>query len=798
MCSSIISPLPLHSLLPGYMADNEINLTQQNDKTETLMGKTTQMELVTGVEQVPPIIPTTLPEYRETQPYQDICDFLAKPVYMNTISFPTSSSRGDLLYTNIIASNVLPGGQPYWLSKLAGFYSFSATFCVDIVINATPFHAGALLINYFPDSVILAKSKNMHARDLCGQSQLPGSIVCNINQNHYSLKIPFITTAEMFVLNGDEPFFPDWGAFNVWVWSPLKTGASGTNNITCSVWGHWEDVILGPVYPQSSAGKRRKVKSFKVSPTSKEESAGGGVSLSGALSKLSVTSDYLKDIPILGPVAGAVSWATGIASGVAKYFGYAKPRSLVTYERHLEMLGQYAPNGTGSDESVQLMTQYDAASRIIEEKTIYPYDEMSINFIKTRPAYWTNFTYYTSDTGATQIDMRYLRIEDMKTTVVYDTQTCTQYTPIGMLANVFYQYTGGVILKLKFFKTAFHAGTLAFSFVPGYTHGSTYSFNQLATTNRYIVDIQTEDELILEIPYQIAYPNEYSWIRLGGLFVHTVTPLRAPETVSQSIDITMEVLGADDLTFYNPRATLSSPIICQGATEDVGESTSTIIGGANTINDVIQVSQDCIGEQINSIKQLLMRSCRVQMAKRIQTTGQITIANNLVASKMWQAGPHTSRTPDAYGTYIDYFAFCYAFRRGSTRWRVWSSNNNVPLSVKSQHDNAGVYVNTAIILDNEINNSDASYFAQVTKQCTTSFPVSKHGAAIQMPFMHIGVISPNEPYFAGEAANQPTVSFTVLSDTSAGASYTFCRSVADDFQFKFWIGVPLMTTYAIN
>jgi len=432
------------------MADDEINITQKQEISSQLLGTTTKLELVTGVEENPPIIPTTLPEYRETQPYQDICDFLAKPVYLATVSFPTSASRGDSLYTNVIANNILPGGQPYWLSKLAGFYSFSGTFCVDVVINATPFHAGAVLCNYFPNTAILAKLRSCHARDLNGQSQLPGSIICNVNQNHYSLKVPYITTTEMFVLNGAEAFFPDWGTFNIFVWSPLKTGASGATAITLSVWAHWEDVVLGPVYPQAGGGRRSKVKSFKrKDPMSSEENANGGMSISSMLSNISMSSDYLKDIPVIGPLAGAVSWATDIASGIAGYFGYSKPSSLVIYERHLEMLGQYAPNGTGSDDSVQLMTQHDAKIRLIEEKTIYPFDEMSLNFIKTRCAFWTNFTYATTDTAATQIDYRHLQMDAFYTTVTYDTLTLRQHTPISMLADVFYQFTGGVVIKLS-------------------------------------------------------------------------------------------------------------------------------------------------------------------------------------------------------------------------------------------------------------------------------------------------------------------------------------------------------------
>jgi len=297
----------------------------------------------------------------------------------------------------------------------------------------------------------------------------------------------------------------------------------------------------------------------------------------------------------------------------------------------------------------------------------------------------------------------------------------------------------------------------------------------------------------------MAYPNEYVWLRLGTLYIHTVTPLRAPETVSSSIDITMEVMGADDLTFYNPKAVTSNPVVCQGATEDVGTRESTIIGGANTINDVLQVSQDCIGEQINSIKQLMMRSCIVQCPKTLVTSGMMSIKPNLVSAKMWLAATHVATTPDIFGSYIDYFGLCYAFRRGSTRWRVSRLGaNSGPIILKSAHNCTSNYVETTRDLDNSVNYSNASYFNQVQRACPVNFTKDKAGYAIQVPWMHIGVVSPNEPsYNNNEAANQPTIAFS-FSSLDQTNDLIIQRSAGDDYQFKFWIGVPVMAGYAID
>jgi hypothetical protein len=56
---------------------------------------------------------------------------------------------------------------------------------------------------------------------------------------------------------------------------------------------------------------------------------------------------------------------------------------------------------------------------------------------------------------------------------------------------------------------------------------------------------------------------------------------------------------------------------------------------------------------------------------------------------------------------------------------------------------------------------------------------------------HISVIAPNEPFFTGQLnRNQPSMAVAVKSTSTTNDLHIY-RSVADDFQFKFWIGVPL-------
>jgi hypothetical protein len=771
--------------------ENTQNLNKTDEITQENQGKTTTLELTTGILVEPPIIPTTLPSYQRTQVNQDIMDFLAKPIYLSAYTFATTDARAANIISFNIASTILAGGYDPWIKKLAGFYSIHATFCVDFIINSTPFHSGALLFNYFPNTAVLIQAPNMHAKDLNGQSQLPASVVANINKNHYAFKVPYIASAEMFVLNGVDANFPDWGQINAYVWSPLKTGASGSTSVTVSMWGHWEDVVLGPVYPQAG-GKRKTVKNVtRIAPADAEQAPSGGP-LSNALETVSVASDMMSDIPILGPIAGAVSWATGIASGIASFFGFSKPVAEVVIARHFSNIDQFGHNGSGSCDALVLATQHDAKTRIVEEKTIYEYDEMSINFIKTRPAY-IRAVNYTTTTAVAQLDAFTLRLSDFYTSVSYDTLSLRQYTPIGLLASVFYQYTGGIKIKIKFFKTAFHAGTLCFTFVPEVTSASSYTFNQLQACNRYIIDIQTEDELILEIPYQRPYPNEYCFEQLGTLYCHAVTPLRAPETVANNIDITYEVMGADDLMFYNPQADIPVPIICQGAVEEVGDQTESVIGGSIPVTDVLQVSQDCIGEQVNSIKQLILRNNRVATALDFTAFDTWWFGPHYVSTYKWLAATHTTSYPFICSSIFELFAFCYAYRRGSVRWRFLRENSSAAnILWKEMHSTpSNDFGGTSTTAYTQIQRSNTAPINNGVANKTAFFSYQHAGSSIQVPMQHISVVAPNEPFFTGQLnRNQPSMAVAVKSTSTTNDLHIY-RSVADDFQFKFWIGVPL-------
>lgn len=240
--------------------------TDAINEMTTQKQSTTDLSLKTGVIMDPGKIVSNLEDYLHLQDPHSIVTFLKKPIFIQSVTWSTSDAINTILVALGPASTISPtAGYSMWTNKLNGIYSMKATAVYDVVLNATPFHAGGLLAYYLPCESSVPGLYSAHYLDLCGASQAPGATIVNVNQDHFQFKIPYIAPTEMFLLDHADNRFPDWGAFRIAVWSPLKVGASGSNNITLSIYMHWEDVQLGPAINQSGySGRRMKARLIPI------------------------------------------------------------------------------------------------------------------------------------------------------------------------------------------------------------------------------------------------------------------------------------------------------------------------------------------------------------------------------------------------------------------------------------------------------------------------------------------------------------------------------------------------------
>jgi hypothetical protein len=191
----------------------------------------------------------------------------------------------------------------------------------------------------------------------------------------------------------------------------------------------------------------------------------------------------------------------------------------------------------------------------------------------------------------------------------------TDVGPYQLIANMFEQWRGSMIYKIKFVKTEFHSGRIAVSFSPvSSTVGEIIP--TLASTSflhRQIIDIRECNEFTFVVPFISFTPYKLSTSPIGTLMFHVLDPLVAPDTVSQSVGIILEHCMGPDAEFAVPKQNTMQYVM--GIVPQSGDSFSNSesnvcanyrgnIGTSLVPSDECSNSLFCVGERISSLRTL--------------------------------------------------------------------------------------------------------------------------------------------------------------------------------------------------
>jgi hypothetical protein len=176
-------------------------------------------------------------------------------------------------------------------------------------------------------------------------------------------------------------------------------------------------------------------------------------------------------------------------------------------------------------------------------------------------------------------------------------------------------WRGSFNVTLKFVKTEFHSGRLQITWTPGLIVSNTPDTSTSLYSLRQIVDIREQDEITLNLPYMIGQDfissGDGQYLYSGQLDVVVLNNLRAPETVSQTIEILEYYTAGDDFEFAAPStASYSSttgavPFVPQSSEADVLVKCGIADGQVKRYD--LSSAARCVGESILSVKQLLNR-----------------------------------------------------------------------------------------------------------------------------------------------------------------------------------------------
>lgn len=742
------------------------------------------------------------PDDKYSGNYQSIVDFMAKPHLINQTTWHASD-----VANAILSSSSTPSIGSYlasvaeWANKLQGFNLCRGTAVLKLVLNATPFQAGMLLLHFLPNiNERQSGTDLMYNSSLSAKVQQP-SVAIDCRDSAVELRIPYVNSYNWFEIKAA---LHDWGNFYISVLSPLAVDAAGQQTADVSLYLSFEDFELAA--PLCAQAKRPRSKVISKSEAEAEAMVGGGP-VSSALRTVSNIADAVSSVPSLAAYATPVAWAADLAAGVASWFGFAKPILQTAPIYTMEQDNRYQTTTDGTDTSYSLSWRTDNTLRTLEDVSLRDEDEMSFEFLKrvetlalpgTPTSYslsWSNSI--TSGTSLTTNPMYVsptsLYFQGTSTDGAHVT-TWKQGSPVFALSQMFSHWRGSFRLRMKFVKTQFHTGRLQITWTPGHTALTAPDLNTSILSLREIVDIRFCDEVSLELPYLITSPylpisnvgttaNSYS----GRLDVLVLNELRAPETVSSSIEVLMfwsagndfEMNGADaGGRYFPPYKAHAVPVL------------DSVIGDQSIPSKNCSPADECFGEYFVSVKQLLQRYTTFTHPNTLSTSQGIAWP--------WYAGIVGSNSSGVISTTGgDFFclaAAMYGFYRGGMRFAIFGST--------------GV-LETAII--NTVVNASSFHPVDVAQVSITGsqFTTSSTASTQNNPFLFANSGSYSSyvvPYFSQTrmstiqldttnlstsftAADSPT-SMLAFGNGNAINTYTFARSIRDDFQFSYFIAAP--------
>lgn len=755
---------------------------------------------------------------------KDIKDFLLKPTLL---------AGGQLTTTDSGNFQVRP--MPEYLlnnariaAKLAGVAMIRCDIVFTLQVNAQRFQQGRYILAWLPTGGISATSSGAaawyraHAVNTTTVTQLPHVEIDLATQTTAILRVPYSSIFPYAAISTSTAGQTTLGWSFLRPYSPLQAG-SGTNSCSYMLFAHLENVELaGNIMPQSGRVKFRSAHSI-VSREVEDSTPG---SISAILGVLSRGTGIMASVPVLGPIMRNVSWTTDYLAQGAKYFGFSKPIVLDKPTRVGRVSFPYSATADGPTLAQPLSLLTDNEVPLHDGVARTALDEMSIDFIKQQYAYMMTFSWSVTDNVGTIFPFEHNPSAYITNLGVNGSVP----TPIALLSFYFKFWRGGMKFKFKFVKTEFHSGRLIFAYAP-YIRGlnPNPSIDTSTFLVREIVDIRTTSEVEFCVPYvnpdlylpfgfDNANPLENT---AGTLYVIVGDALVAPDTVSDSIPIILEVCGAPDFEVSVPVAASMTPMIPfatqSGTLRDLSVPRATrfqsqagyvkhecVILGSDSQD--MSASAIAIGEKPTSFRQLIKRVNPFNLSGSpnpiIGGSGQTINFRPFVVNPVFETvSSGGTLVPDTYNCdLIASLAMFYVYNNGGVRYFCPRANGNTATIISTTLDhtsdpNAVVTSAAALVGSNFSRTGPYQIWTATDDVLNVAVPSYSRTMGRATAGQIVSAVSlMSAPTTMAQGQNQ--LQFLIAPRENAHiVSMRVYRYVSDDFSMSGWIGtVPMIPT----
>jgi hypothetical protein len=323
--------------------------------------------------------------------------------------------------------------------------------------------------------------------------------------------------------------------------------------------------------------------------------------------------------------------------------------------------------------------------------------------------------------------------------------------------------------------------------------------------NREIIDIREASEFTYTLPYSSVVP----WLKsqqmnvtttgtgeaCGLWYLYVLNELTAPDTVSNTVTILIEVSGGPDLEFSIP---LDYPMLsptmlnyAQSAPIEVsGRNACSLVekavGGSKEERQQIVFSELCIGESIGSFRTLLKRMVPTYFPGGTVSSYQIRPFTITVQSYVATSGYNLDFLA---GDYWSVISPLFAYSRGSVRLKyIFSNSSGEPVYNFLTFDDSS----SSPVLDSAYTYPNCPQFnshvvlANVMDACCELLVPQYHQ-------YHTRLIQPNSQSHREPIPSDNTNYFRVATVFPPSFSFSkVFRGAGDDYSLGYFLGVPAM------
>lgn len=582
-------------------------------------------------------------------------------------------------------------------NKINNFARLRGTLHIELQINGTPFHYGAVLASYEPANGLRRSIDG----DYRQHSNLSHGFLNPTNSQSVKLVAPFMHPKNWIELTSTSG--AEIGVVNLDTVINLLSASTTIEPVTITAYAWMEDVQLAFPTNQVKAtfvaqAKKVTVKKRKGGQVGKDEyteNPNQGL-ISTPANALANIAGRLSDVPVIGKWATATQIGATAVANVASLFGWSRPMSLQAPAHYLALPSSSLAT---TDSAVNTMAlTVGSKSEITVDPCAIGYntneDELALANIVRKPTLMAVSSISVSAAAGTNIitnQVQPMSLTSNNSGVGVD-MGVLNLSALAFGTAPFKYWAGTIVYRFQIVCSKYHRGRLRIQYSPD--PAAIFS-TALNTTYNHIVDIAPGKEFEVVIPYASQQPalevptlgDSSSSTSNGSLRVSIQNEISAPDSTSAIYLLTWIYAGDDYKVFVPTEEQFQFAALDPQSAHDENDGVTTY-ESVQFFNASLGDAYDLtiMGDPVTSFRPLLKRytlhTSVINDPGDPSTMGTSTCANINFKFPMYpqRCGPTTYGTSIGNATYLqgnvnfnhlaNWLEPSFLAKRGSFRWIV--------------------------------------------------------------------------------------------------------------------------------